>query len=388
MHIHTIYSVQNINLFTLYTICDMIITGRRKMNTGSKDDTALYQEIIINRIKSLMHDNGLKQQDLAEKTGTNQSMISKILSGSSTLTLTSIVKICSVLKVSPSVLLSTEDTPLNELFDGDEVYSTGLMSENDNLVFDTSRQVFRGYLNVEYFVYFYSTMSTEDKILNGKLLFKKSDNNKRCETKLELFTGKKDLEGNEITKIYTGEMAISISMSSCYVTLVNYELGELCFFCFRHMFLFNQEMLCRIAEVLTVSSGENKRPTAHRMIISKYKLDTVEDEYFIKGQLKLNGSDIVIEKEKFEILKNLEIVKNSENLSRFFNEIESIKEYTYIKIEENMLRNMSIDVHDKVLGISLLREYTDAPKHNKVGSKPDEYIYKYILPRIININTE
>lgn len=358
------------------------------MNTENKNDIVLYQEIVTNRIKSLMHDNGLKQQDLAEKTGTNQSMISKILSGSSTLTLTSIVKICSVLKVSPSVLLSTEDTPLNELFDGDEVYSTGLMSDNDNLVFDASRQVFRGYLDVEYFVYFYSTMPTENKILNGKLLFKKSNNNKRCEAKLELFTGKKDLEGNEITKIYTGEMAISITMSSCYVTLVNYELGELCFFCFRHMFLFSQEMLCRIAEVLTVSSGENKRPTVHRMIISKYELDTVEDEYFIKGQLKLNGSDIIIEKEKFEILKNLEIVKNSENLSKFFNEIESVKEYTYIKIEENMLRNMSIDVHDKVLGISLLREYTDAPKHNKVGSKPDEYIYKYILPRIININTE
>ena len=209
MHIHDIYSIQNINLFTFHATRDMIITRRHKMNTENKNDIVLYQEIVTNRIKSLMHDNGLKQQDLAEKTGTNQSMISKILSGSSSLTLTSIVKICSVLKVSPSVLLSTEDTPLNELFDGDEVYSTGLMSENDNLVFDTSRQVFRGYLDVEYFVYFYSTMSTENKILNGKLLFKKSDNNKRCETKLELFTGKKDLEGNEI-KVNDGNTFIQI----------------------------------------------------------------------------------------------------------------------------------------------------------------------------------
>lgn len=356
------------------------------MNTKSKNNMILYQEIIANRIKSIMHDKGFKQQDVAEKTGINQSMISKLLSGSSTLTLNNIINICSVLKISPSALLSTENTPLNELFDGDEVYSTGLMSDSDNLVFDTSRQVFRGYLNIPYFVYFYSTMSTEDKILNGKLLFKKSDNNKRCEAKLELFTGKKDLDGKEITKLYTGEMAISIPMSSCYVTLVNYELGELCFLCFHHMFLFNQEMLCRVAEVLTVSSGENKRPTAHRMIISKYELNTDEDEYFIKGQLKLNGSDIIIEKEKFEALKELEFVKKSKNLLMFFSEIENTKELTYIKIEENMLRNISIDVHDKVLGISLLREYAYAPKHNKIGSKPDEYIYKYILPRISNDN--
>lgn len=340
-----------------------------------------YQKDIIGRIKNTMRDGDVTQLELSEKTGINQSMISKLLSGSSILNLNHIIKICIALKKSPSELLSSNDTSLDEIFGNDDIYSSGLMSENDNLIFDTSRSAFKGYLDIPFFVYFLSTMDTEEKILKGTLLFKGSKNNKRCEASLELFTGKKDIEGNEITKVYKGEMIVSITMSTCYVILVNNTIGEICFFSFRHMFLFNHDMLCRIAEVLTTSSGENRRPTIHRMIISRYELDTQEDRHFINGQLKLNEPDIFIEKNVFDELKNSDFVKQSQNLITFFNEMQPPKEITYYKIDENILRSSPVETYDKILGISLLKEKSNSCKNNKVDSDLDEYIYKYILPR-------
>lgn len=348
------------------------------MNINYDESIIKYQKSILTRIKSIMNDQNITQQDLASQANINQSMISKLLSGSSVLTLNHIIKICMVLKISPSNLFAFDDEDLDELFEGERIYSDDLIPENDNLICNTSRPAFKGYLDTNYYIYFYSTMSFEEnKILHGTLSFKKSDNSKRCEVSLELYTGKKDLDGKEFTKTYKGEMIISISLSTCYVILVNPVIGEMCFFSFRHMFLFNQEMLCRVAEVLTTSSGEHKYPTVHRMIISKYKLDTKEDKHFIRGQLRFNTSDLMIEKCAFEKLKEEEIVRNSPELIQFFEEINTQKELTYLKLEENLLRNIAISSHYKILGISILRQYAYSSRYNKIGSKPNEYIYKY-----------
>ena len=95
---------------------------------------------------------------------------------------------------------------------------------------------------------------------------------KSCKV-LKIYTGKIDVSGQKITKNYTGDMIISVSFSSCYCSLINSEIGELCFLFFHHMFLFSQEIICRVGGVLTTSSGSNRRPTMHRMVISKYPFD-------------------------------------------------------------------------------------------------------------------
>lgn len=346
-----------------------------------KEQMIKYKKDILSRIKERMLDQKITQIDLSEKTHINQSMISKLLNGSSSLNLDQIISICVALNMSPSLLLSSENTSINELFEDDNIYSSGLVSENDNFISDASRAAFKGYLNIPFFVYFLSTMNTEEKILKGVLLFEKSKSSKRCGVSLELFTGKKDIEGNDVKKIYKGEMIVSITMSTCYVILVNNEIGEMCFFSFRHMYLFNHEMICRVAEVLTTSSGDNRRPTIHRMIISKNELATEEDKHFLNGQLKLDNTDIIIEKSIFEDLKNSDIVNKSPYLTDFFNEISNKKESAYYILDENVLRSSSIDTYNKILGISLLKEYSLSCKNNKIDSNLDEYIYKYILTR-------
>lgn len=134
-------------------------------------------------------------------------------------------------------------------------------------------------------------------------------------------------------------MVISISLASCYCTLTNAEIGELCFLSFHHMFLFSQDILCRVGAVLTTSSGGNRRPTLHRMILSKYAFDLDEDSedlHFLKGQLKLNSSKILISEKEFDALIKQCSSEADGNLKKFFSSFKDLAEHEeYYQIEES-----------------------------------------------------
>lgn len=68
---------------------------------------------------------------------------------------------------------------------------------------------------------------------------------------------------------YIGKFAISPRMGSCYCLLESREIGELCFIVFRHIYLNNENLKCRLAAVATASAGDNPRPTTHRMLICR-----------------------------------------------------------------------------------------------------------------------
>ena len=149
------------------------------------------------------------------------------------------------------------------------------------------------------------------------------------------------------------------------------------------MFLFNQSIICRMGSVLTISSGENRRPTLHRMVISKYPFDLTEgseDLSFLKGQLKLNTSKIILSKADFEQLKAREETKDSPAILEFLNKFEEIalKEDYYIADEANLV-TLNTSVTTKVKGISLLRESSIASKYNKISTKVDEFLFEYIF---------
>ena len=333
---------------------------------------------IIEEVHKQLRTSRLTQKELATKTGINASTLSKLLLGKSNFSIEQLAKIALALGKDISDFLSFRNIGIENT---SNIYSTTDMQESDNFVFDTNRPAFNGYLGNKYYVYFHSTMSSESKLIYGELTFA-STGKDRCKVDLVLYTGKTDVSGKKITKNYVGDMIISIPQSSCYCILTNQRIGEMCFVIFHHMFLFNQDMICRMAVALTTSSGEHKRPTVHRLVISKQKFNleaTSHDLSFLRGQLKLNSKKIIISKATFESLKNQLSPDSDADLISYLNEIEkliSLEEF-YI-IDENKILLSDIDVFTKVQGISLLREKSIAENYNKISTTTDEFLFEYI----------
>lgn len=338
--------------------------------------TEEYNYKIIENVLNKMKVQHVTQRELSKLANISQPTLSKLLSNKSKFTVEQLVKIAAALQTDISEFVSFQSNSINSMHN---MFSS--IIENDNLVCNTNRSAFKGYLGNKYFIYFYPTISSESKLIHGEMELKQSEEN-RCKINLKLYTGKIDVAGNKITKNYTGDMIISIPLSSCYCILTNQSIGEMCFITFHHMFLFNYDMRCRVGAVLTTSSGENRRPTIHRMVISKHEFDLQEDSpdlHFLKGQLKLNDSQIMISKSSFEELKKYILVNSPEEFQTFFSSFEvlSTKEEYYI-IDENKLLDSSFSVSTKIQCISLLREKSASNKYNKVSTKSDEYLFKYL----------
>ena len=338
-----------------------------------------YCEEIVERIKKILERRGISQGTLAAKSGLGQSTVSKFLAGDTRVSLIHIAKICRALEIDPGEILSLVSAGERKE-SGNEILETW---ENDMLICDPSHPAFKGYMR-DFEVFFNSTISSENKILHGKLSFQSSGNGRYCSAKLVLNTGKKTIDGTPIQKKYRGKMIISLSMSACYCVLTEMEIGEICFIVFNHMFLFNEELACRMACVATVSSGGNKRPTMHRLLLSRKELDMENpesDDYkFVKGQLLLNTSDILIEKSSYEKMKKEEadFTERSE-IRDLLDEFERYWERLDVyRIDEAKLRNANCEMEEKIRLISLLRKYSMSERYNKISTKTDEHIYHYL----------
>ena len=228
---------------------------------------------VINTIKQLMLSQKITQQSLSERSGIAQSTLSKLLRGDANFSLNQLVQLSNALRNNIFNTIASSD--FNNIVSSAS-NSILELTENDNIILNTDRPAFRGYLYTNYFTYFFSTVSGVREIIIGSIT---------------ISTGKKDIQNNDIFKKYTGCMLISIPLSTCYCILKNEEIGELSFLNFQHMFILNESMRCRVCSVLTTSSGEPRRPTTNRMILSDYEfnLDDPNDKNFLFGQLKMNN---------------------------------------------------------------------------------------------------
>lgn len=329
---------------------------------------------VLKTIKTKCDENNLSQGRLSSLTGIAQPTISKIFSGEIKMSISHIAKFCKSLNIDPGEVV-TFNNEKTQTISNDEYKSDGIFAINP------SHWAFRGYFG-KYNVYFKSTISTEENILHGVLEFSPSKDNKSCVADLLLYTGK-NKEGNKITKHYTGELLISLSMSSCYCTLISQELGEMCFFVFDYMSINTEDLVSRMACALTTSAGGNRCPTMHRLLICKDELDISnkesEDFKFLSGHLKLNSSDIIISESKLSEIENCEkrsdikdVIKKLEKNS----EMES-----FYKIDESLIRKAQYDIDTMIDVISILRNYSIAGFNNKISSKSDEYVYNYLQKR-------
>lgn len=344
------------------------------MNTIRNFDSTInnINHKLISIINTKLTEMNSTQQQLAIATGIAQPTISKLLNGSSKFSLSQIIRISAALGENLFASVSNEDFDSANVSDP---YAVIPIEETDNLILSSNRQAFKGYLNNTYYTYFISTVSGITELIHGELSFTPTRYN-RCRVNFKLFTGKNDISNNPITKKYIGNMIISIPFSTCYCTLTNAELGELCFMSFHHMFLLNEQMKCRVAAVLTTSSGENRRPTLHRMIITQqeFHLDNPKDKQFLYGQLKLNNKKIIIKNTDWE-----DVLLNYKDYSDALENItESNAQDKIIELDENQILGLNYTLKEKIEIICALRSKSLANNNNKIGTNTDEFLFEYI----------
>ena len=98
---------------------------------------------------------------------------------------------------------------------------------------------------------------------------------------------------------------------------------------------------------------------------------------FVKGQLRLNNSKILLsKKDLIDLQKRYE---SNEAITEFlenFKKLTSVEEY-YL-LEEASMKNIPMTSNIKTEGIGILRNSSTALRYNKVSSKTDEFIFEYI----------
>lgn len=336
-----------------------------------------YNKLIGSRILKAMEQLHFNQKMLISKClergyEINQSAMSKFLSGSA-LPILSIVQICDVLELNVSEVLSLDEKV--------EINIKENLKKNTDFITDASDKVFRGYKG-DYFAYFYTTKN-EDSIHHATFRLLEDSSTHQITVNFAFKTGEKNEDGKDIEKKYTGPAYYSGPMQTIYCELTSEEIVEKSYLLFHYDFIAYQNLECRLATVITVSSGIRRLPTMHKLLLTKKKLSTDELEYLC-GQLKLNNSEILISESAYrEFLRDPKLpVKFFEyfgdketNAERF---ISSVAKVNYYAFNESLISDSFIPLIDKTKIICLLRKYSSAPRYNKISEKADEIVYKFL----------
>ena len=339
-----------------------------------------YLHRVVMRIKKVMENRKMNQSDLialADRHGyiLRQSTLSKILSDSASMSIVSIVQIANTLEIDLNDLLSESDS-LEVRILKDSLPT----NEQINLIRRADSQEILPYLNT-YHTYFFPTKSSDEGLLSGSLRFTPSEDNSKCIARFSFETGKQDIKNQPIKKEYEGELVISRNMSAAYCVLTSEKIGEISYLLFNYIPIIYENLKCRVALVLTSSAGASRIPTVHRMIISREEISPADLE-ILKGQLYLNQSEILISEAGMERFLHDERLDQS-FIDYFYNPGQETKflglsPMPYNHFDESVIRSAFLDSKVKTKAINLIRQYSAAPKYNKVGSKSDELVYRFL----------
>lgn len=339
-----------------------------------------YYQLIASRISQFLLAKGISQKKLLQlciENGINisQATISKILAGSS-MALYQIVQICGVLDLNLSEVLSmNKDVKISIATEKED-------KKNSPFITDASCDSFHGYTGT-FYVYFYQTTGSEEALISAKMEINPDPSTQKCRVEFEFHTGRMDRNDNRIKKTYIGDAVLSNKMQTMYCTLKSVEIGEICYFLFHYNYIAFEQLECRLATVITASSGIKRLPTMHRMLMTRRDLSE-EELYFLSGQLRLNESEMLISETAFKQFLKDPLIPGS--FFDYFGDsgqecpgfTSSVPKIPYYYFNESVISDSFLPVEDKAKIICLLRRYSAAPRYNKISDKADEIIYKYI----------
>ena len=348
------------------------------------ENTHAYVNKIITRIKNALNAKSISQKDLAENLKVATATISKLLAGQGVLNLKMVYAICQFLDIRIDSLLSDE---LN-IFDDPQALADSITQvpadsfgyDQEFLITNPQRKAFRGITTEKdecYFFYTKPTISNEKQgFLKGKLYLTPSEDKRSCPARLELKTGKKDRDNQDIVKEYLGSLVISLPTKSCYINLTSEACSDMAFLVFSHMFLNNEKLLTRLAGCLTTSAGGNRRPVFTKALISRVELNDKQLNE-IAGQLYINNSIISIRRDVLESQDDQSMIEQLKKIEHI--KSEDLPYIQYYNIEENAIRSCtSLSSEEKLNLINKLRFISSSPYYCKVSSRSDELLFDYI----------
>lgn len=115
---------------------------------------------VINTIKQLMLSQKITQQSLSERSGIAQSTLSKLLRGDANFSLNQLVQLSNAL--GNNIFNTIASSDFNNIVSSAS-NSILELTENDNIILNTDRPAFRGYLNTNYFTYFFQQFLVSGK---------------------------------------------------------------------------------------------------------------------------------------------------------------------------------------------------------------------------------
>ena len=338
-----------------------------------------FNQLIGKRISKILEELHFSQAKLLLTCETqgyhiNQSTLSKLISGSS-IQLLHLAQICEVLKLNPAEILSLNPDETIHCH-----YERSASIEQSQIISDARNSAFRGYKGI-YQIYFYTTKN-ENIIHHGTFELKEDPVSHRCIVNFCFKTGEKDESGKDIEKKYSGNAHYSIPMQTIYCELFSSEIGEISYLLFHYHFLAYQNLECRLASAITVSSGGKRLPTMHRFLLTKKELSN-DDLDYLCGELKLNSSEILITEIAYrEFLRDpklppkfFEYFGNKETQAEQF--ISSVAKIPYYSFNESLISDSFLPPLDKIKIICLLRKYSSAARYNKISEKAEEIVYNY-----------
>lgn len=346
-----------------------------------------YMKNVAVNLKKLLDATGVSQNALVEimkdrGLEINQGTFSKYLKGTVTIQFSVIVLLCDIFDIDISDFVredfqyTSHNIPMEAVAlqntdrSGAALYIPKLGA---NFVTDPADRCFYGYKQ-DYYCYFFPTLSGESKLLTGILSL--CERQSVCEATLTLNTNKLS-DGSPIYKTYTGCAVISNSVNAFYIILSSPEEGELCVINFRHFFIRHQSLDCRMAEVITNGAGEGHPPTIHRMLISR---DSIADKHLplVTPHLYLNSSDILIRKDRIEMLKD-ESEAYQKLIDHLLHMVEPIEVYS---LKEDYVRSNATQFLSKPetrVFLSKIRDHSSKVRYNKVSKKADESVRNLLI---------
>lgn len=295
----------------------------------------------------------------------SQATISNLQTGKK-LSLETLFTICSGLEI-----------PMSHLF----AHVDNYIASDSSLLYPATTQcgfypsadiAYDGYLDT-FQVYMFQTNSNEEILLHGELTIQRpfSAPGESCSASLLLYTGEYSNDNIPKTKRYVGSCIASKHMKSMYCRLVDSSIGEICYLTYHHWKLIQNELECEMALALTTSSGAQRHPTAQRVFLCRKKLSSY-NQSILKGQLRLNKSELIIPADKYAEFCACEEIPSDfkENLRQ-----NACSAEYYIVAESSLLLGHKEDER-YIKALSILRNCTIAPKNNKIGTSTDKSVYQ------------
>lgn len=350
------------------------------------DEKIKTNMLIISNIKYLMKTHNYNSAQLLSEMEShglkvNQGSFSNLLNKpqSNYVPIPMVIKLCDIFDIPLNNFLCTDlSDPNNDNNKLKNLIKPDISTSNNELIWQFNHRVFNGYKG-KYFCYLFPTISSEKNILKGTLEFGlENDPNGVLMTLHIIKKGKHTTK--IIEKCYRGVLIMSRILCTCYCILKSDQLGELCFFAFRHFYLNTSPLDCRMAETLTVSAGESNYPTVHRLFFSREEIKD-KDLDLLKPMLHLNTSEIILSEDSINILKEEDKIP-SVILNHITQKVENQQFYIFKEdLFTSILKNyLDSNQKNKIPQyVSLIREKSVMNRYNKVSGKLDDTVRNLLL---------